>query len=124
IEFVALFILGYIAISKYTVAPIISRYKWLFMVNISLIFIARFLLIYTPDTLKKIDIFAKYNDFDRWVQDIKEVAGNHYVVFQDGFQEPSYYNFYTQSSSSFSYNSVFYRKNQYDLWPIAENAFN
>src|SRR5690606_768070 len=82
IEFIALFILGYIAISRYTVASIVTKYKWLFVTNIGLIFIARFLLISTPDSLKKIDIFAKYNDFDTWVQDIREVAGDHYVVFQ------------------------------------------
>jgi hypothetical protein len=124
IEFIPLFILAYIFISRNTGRSILVKYKWLFVINIVLILLARFLLISTPESLRKVSIFAKYNDFDIWAEEIKEVAGDSYVVFQDGFQEPSLYNFHTNSLNSLSYNSVYYRKNQYDLWPIAQEAFN
>lgn len=56
-----------------------------------------------------------------WVQQLKTLAGDSYVVFNKGFQEASKYDFYTGSTKGFSYNSRYYRKNQFDLWPIEDS---
>jgi uncharacterized membrane protein len=38
----------------------------------------------------------------------------------DGFQDPSKYNYYTNSIRAYSYDSRIYRHTQYDIWPIEE----
>ncbi len=47
--------------------------------------------------------------------EIKNLAGNKRVVFVNSYQRAAKYSFYT-SDSAFSWNNIFYRKNQYDLW--------
>ena len=58
--------------------------------------------------------------FKEWARVVKEKAGDHYVIMADGFQNPSKYNYYTNSTKGFSYDSRYYRKTQYDIWPIEE----
>lgn len=123
IEFIPLFILSCIYLSTNN-HLLNKKVQWLFFINIALILIARSILISTPEALKKIKFLAPYNDYDLWAQEIKKVAGAHYVLFQDGFQNPSYYNYYTQSTKGLGYNSINYRKTQYDLWPIADSTIN
>ena len=36
---------------------------------------------------------------------VKQKAGDHYVIMSDGFQDPSKYNYYTNSAKAFSYDS-------------------
>jgi hypothetical protein len=51
---------------------------------------------------------------------IAQRAGGSYVVFPDGFQDPSKYNFYTQSTQAYAYNSIIYRRNHYNLTPAEQ----
>lgn len=123
IQFIPMFVLAYIYLASEG-RTLVKRFKWLFIVNISLILLARLVLMHTPELLKQNKFLGLYNDHDTWAQDIKAVAGDSKVVFVDGFQQPSFYNYYTRSLNGLGYNSVHYRKTQYDLWPIADSAMH
>jgi len=50
----------------------------------------------------------------QWVGELKENTSGLPIVFEDSFQNASKYKFYT-GIETFSYNSLYYRQNQYDL---------
>jgi dolichyl-phosphate-mannose-protein mannosyltransferase len=51
----------------------------------------------------------------QWVKELKENTNGAPIVFEDSFQNASKYKFYT-GVETFSYNSLYYRQNQYDLF--------
>lgn len=118
IEFIPLFILAYIYIEK---IGINKTYRNLFAVNIGLILLARLILIAAPEALKKVKFVAAYYGYDQWAKTIKIAAKGKAVIFQDGFQTPSYFNYYNNTLSGFGYNSFKYRKTQFDIWPIEDS---
>ena len=54
-----------------------------------------------------------------WATKVANTAGTLPVVFTNSYQKPSVYSFYT-GNVAFSLNSIFYRKNQYDIWEFEE----
>jgi len=67
-----------------------------------------------------ISVKNEFHFWDTWAKDIEGIAKNRPVVFLNSYQLASKYAYYT-GKQSFSYNSVFYRKNQYDLMDIEED---
>ncbi len=60
-----------------------------------------------------------FHDKDKWAKQIEEAAGDRPVVFIDKYQHPSLYRFYNRKPA-FTHNSVMYRRNQYDVWPLED----
>ena len=58
-----------------------------------------------------------FHQKDTWIKQIEEVAGDRPVIFRNKFQNPSLYRFYAQKPA-FTRNSMYYRRNQYDVWPM------
>lgn len=116
-----LFMLAYIAMARYSIPKWFER---LAVVNILLIVVVRLIIIVPFDTLRKIKIVDYYFGNESWAKAIKEKAGDAAVIFPDSFQVPSRYNFYTQSTKGFGYDSRYYRKNQYDIWPLEDSLRN
>ncbi|MBK0383168.1 glycosyltransferase family 39 protein [Pedobacter sp. SD-b] len=116
IEFIALFILAYVYASNNTAH--VSKFKWLFGINIFLIILARLIIMGFIPAANKIKFVAEFQNYDVWANQLKEVTENKPVIFLDGFQKASYYNFYTRSLKADAYNSIAYRQTQYDLWPL------
>ncbi len=121
IEFIPLFILAYVKMAQ---GNLKSVYRNLLLANILLIIFARLILVAAPDALKKVKFIDSYFGYEEWAKKIHQQAKGYPVVFQDGFQLPSYYNFYNQTLKGFGYNSVYYRKTQFDLWPIEDSLRN
>lgn len=119
IEFVALFILSAVYANKN--ASHFIKFKWVFAVNLFLILAARFILMGFIPATNEIKFVKSFLGFDTWAQEIKAEAKGQPVLFLDGFQQASYYNFYNQSLTGVAYNSFNYRKTQYDLWPLADD---
>jgi 4-amino-4-deoxy-L-arabinose transferase-like glycosyltransferase len=117
IEFIALFIMAYVYAGK-NINHFV-KYKWLFGINILLILLARFIIMGIIPLANQIKFVADFQNYDQWALQIKGAAQGKPVLFQDGFQDASYYNFYTQSLKGVAYNSINYRQTQYDLWPLA-----
>lgn len=116
IEFIALFILAYIYASKNI--NHFSKFKWLFAINIFLIILARFIIMGFIPVANKIKFVASFQGYDVWAKQLENEVKGKNVIFVDGFQQASYYNFYTNSLNAVAYNSINYRQTQYDLWPL------
>jgi hypothetical protein len=116
IEFIALFIMAYIYAGKNI--HHFMKYKWLFGINIFLLLLARFIIMGTIPLANQIIFVAGFQNYDKWAIQIDSAAKGNKVLFLDGFQEASYFNFYTQSLNGVAYNSINYRQTQYDLWPL------
>jgi len=89
-------------------------------VNIILIVAIRLCLVFAVPFVKQLGQIKSYYGFKEWSAVVKQKAGDAYVVMTDGFQNPSKYNYYTNSLKGFSYDSRFYHRTQYDIWPIEE----
>jgi hypothetical protein len=62
-----------------------------------------------------------YYHHDEWAQQVKQKVGNAYVIMPVGFQPASKYNYYTHSLKAFAYDEAYYRRTQYDIWPIEDS---
>ncbi|SMD02897.1 ArnT family glycosyltransferase [Pedobacter africanus] len=118
---IGLFMLSYIAMLRFNVPKWFER---LALVNIFLIVLVRLVLIFPVGVLMKVKVVSYYFGNKTWAQEIKKKAGDAPVIFMDSFQVPSRYNYYTRSTKGFSYDSRYYRKNQYDIWPLEDSIRN
>lgn len=91
-------------------------------ITILLVFVVRLHTIvdFFPGKRFKIDEFLNNRE---WAMAIKEHANGLPVFFTDSYQRPSKYWFYT-GSPSFSLNTVDYRRNNFNFWPVEESLFN
>jgi hypothetical protein len=93
--------------------------KWVYR-----LFIPSFLLVLIVRVYMMIDIaplpFIKKDEFHRtqeWANAIKKKAAGRPVVFINSYQRASQYWFYT-GDSSFSLNNIYYRRSNYNFWPL------
>jgi hypothetical protein len=119
IAFIPLAVLSLIQLTKMERIP-----RWfhrLAVINLALIVVLRVLLIIAPPFIRSINAFSKFYGFSEWAQQIKQKAGNAYVVMSAGFQEPSRYSYYTNSLKGFGYDTRGYRRTQFDIWPLEDS---
>jgi hypothetical protein len=90
-------------------------------VNILLLLLMRFALIVKNPVSMKVGVIKSYFGNPGWANQIKQKAGNAYVIFADQFQDPSWYSYYTNSLKGFAYDSRFYRRTQFDIWPLEDS---
>jgi hypothetical protein len=98
--------------------------KWFYrvaLINICFILILRFSIMFNLPPISRIGQIKSFYGYRGWANTVKQKAGDSYMLMADGFQDPSKYNYYTNSTKGFSYDSRYYRKTQYDMWPIEEN---
>ncbi|HEY0677089.1 MAG TPA: glycosyltransferase family 39 protein [Chitinophagaceae bacterium] len=98
--------------------------KWLSMVaviTVSLVFCVRIYIIrdFFPGVRFKED---EYHHNADWAAAIRESAGGLPVFFTDSYQRAAKYWFYT-NEPSFSLNTVDYRRNNYNFWPLEDSLF-
>lgn len=118
---ICLLIIAYVAMARYSIPKWFER---LAIVNILLIVLVRLILIFPIDALRKIKVVDYYFGNQVWAKEIEKKAGDAPVIFFNSFQVPSRYNFYTRSTHGFGYDSRYYRKNQYDIWPLEDRLRN
>ena len=116
-----LFMLAYVAILQKGVPKWFEKVA---IINIVLVVLVRLILIFPIDALMKVKIVAYYFGTEEWARQIQAKAGASPVIFTDSFQVPSRYNYYTRSTLGFGYDSRYYRRNQYDLWPLEDSLRN
>ena len=122
LSFIPFMLLSYIALSRMTVIP-----KWfnpLALIGIALILMLRVTLMIPISYLSNAPFFADYYGSKQWADQLSAKATDKPVFFLDAFQEPSKYNFYTNTTNAFGYNSRNYRKTQYDVWPLEDSLIN
>jgi hypothetical protein len=91
------------------------------MINIGLIVFVRLLIIAGPPILKQMHALRIFYDFKDWAKLVHDKAGDNYVIFNEGFQNPSKYNFYNNTLKGFDYDPRYYRRTQYEFWPIEDS---
>ena len=87
--------------------------KWIWrlgVANIFVILILRIGLIYKP----LFPVHYETHGNKQWVNEIKEIAGDNPVVFENSYRNAPMYSFYT-GKTSFSLNNINYRQNQYSI---------
>jgi len=101
-----------------------GRPKWflpLAIVNLSLIVIVRIIIIAGFGFARTYGHLKSYYGFKEWAGVVKQKAGNAYVVMIEGFQNPSKYDYYTNSLKCFAYDTRYYRRTQFDIWPMEDS---
>jgi hypothetical protein len=86
-------------------------YHMLGLVSITLVLLAR-TVIWTPLGAQAVPEFHK----KKWIQVLKEKAGDRPVLFVDNYRDPSTYSFYTGDFSTAINDPISYRRNQFDIW--------
>jgi hypothetical protein len=118
IAFIPFLILALVELRRLNQVPLWLRR--LLLVNLALIVLTRIGLMANVPFMKKIGALRSYYGNQQWANSIKEKAGDAYVLFYNGFQEPSKYDYYTNSLKGFTYDARTYRKTQFDIWPIED----
>ena len=97
--------------------------RWFYslaIINLCLIVFIRISVMLDLPFISRVGQIKSYFGYKEWAQKVKAKAGDSYMIMSDGFQDPSKYNFYTNSIRAYSYDSKIYRHTQYDIWPIEE----
>lgn len=118
---ICLFILAYVYLAGKEIPKWFTK---LAVINIAMILLVRIILIIPIDALMKVNVVAYYFGNKVWTTKIHDKAGDAPVIFIDSFQDPSRYNYYNQTTRGFGYDSRYYRKNQYDIWPLEDSLRN
>jgi hypothetical protein len=71
--------------------------------------------------LMEIGAIKSFFGFRDWARAVHDKAGDNYVIFREGFQNPSKYNFYNNTIKGLNYDTRYYRRTQYDIWPIDDS---
>ena len=122
IGFVPLFILSYISLAQKNNIP--KWFKKLAIANIILILLARFILIVPIPRIKDLKAVDYYRGNEKWANQIHAKARDEFVIFQDGFQDASMYDYYNRTIRGLAYDSRYYRKTQFDIWPLEDSLRN
>lgn len=121
LAYIPLFSLAYIAIARNNVP------KWFYQllyITGGLIIILRLAVILPIPALQNNKAINGYWGYPDLAKQIKAKAENRYVVFDNGFQDASAYDFYSNSLTGLSYNPRTYRKTMFDYWPIEDSLRN
>ena len=97
---------------------------WLYrlaIVNVVAIILIRLLLMSGLLFVKKVEALKSYFGFHDWANLVHQKAGDAYVVMDEGFQNPSKYSYYTRSLKGFGYDSRYYGRTMFDIWPMEDS---
>ncbi|MBC7746027.1 MAG: glycosyltransferase family 39 protein [Flavobacterium sp.] len=92
--------------------------------NLTLILIARVLFIIPVPWISKLKFMSGYFNSKEWALKVDSLAGDKPVILMGGFQEASLYNFYNNTTKGFAYDTRYYRKTQFDIWPLEDSLRN
>jgi hypothetical protein len=98
--------------------------KWLFplaIINFSIILVVRVIIIGGFGFARTYGHLKSYYGFKEWALQVKQKAGDAYVVMSEGFQNPAKYNYYTNSLKCFAYDTRYYRRTQFEIWPMEDS---
>ena len=98
--------------------------KWLLPlagINLGIILIVRIIVIIGFGFARTYGHLKSYYGFKEWAYEVKKRAGDSYVVMIEGFQNPAKYDYYTNSLKCFAYDTRYYRRTQFDIWPMEDS---
>ncbi len=74
---------------------------------------------YLPEEYKH-HFRVEFHDWDTWAEELHMKAGSKPAVFVNSYQRASKYNYYA-NEKAFTYNSLLYRKNQFDIEEVEQS---
>ncbi|NOW98440.1 glycosyltransferase family 39 protein [Mucilaginibacter sp. SG564] len=92
------------------------------IINMALIVTLRLLIVWGPSFIMEVGAIRSFFGFKDWAKTVRDKAGDNYVIFCEGFQNPSKYNFYNNTVKGLNYDARYYRRTQYDIWPIDDSV--
>jgi hypothetical protein len=119
IAFAPLIMLALIRFNQWGNVP--RWFNILATINIALIVTLRLAMVLGLPIVTHIGQIKSYYGFKDWAKTVKQKAGDSYVIMDNGFQNPAKYNYYTNSLKCFSYDSRYYRRTQFEIWPMEEH---
>jgi hypothetical protein len=90
--------------------------------SLILILLVRVHLLFDIPLLKQLPK-SEFHQNREWTAAVKQQAGGAKVVFTDSYQRASKYWFYT-GDTAFSLNTIRYRRNNYNIWPMEMKMLN
>ena len=99
--------------------------KWIYRLlpfSLLIILLVRVHLLFEIPFLKQLPK-SEFHQNREWTAAVKQKAGGAKVVFTDSYQRASKYWFYT-GDTSFSLNTIRYRRNNYNIWPVEMKMLN
>jgi hypothetical protein len=118
IAFIPLLIISFRGIQESKTA--IKWIRYLFVPTILLILFVRIALIFEIMPAKW-SLGDQFHGWDVWAQQVKTKADGRKVVFEDSFQMPSKFAFYSDGDFVHAINSIYYRNNQFDIWSFEDS---
>ncbi len=91
------------------------------IINTLFVITIRVLIMTASPLIRRVGQIKSQFGYRDWTNIIRQKAGNNYVIFNEGFQNPSKYDFYTNSTRGFAYDNRNYRLTQFDIWPIEQD---
>lgn len=122
LAFPGVFILSYLYLAGRQAIPV--WIEKLAIANIVLILIVRIAFMIPIAGVSEMKAISGFHNSESWAKEIYARAGDHFVIIQGGFQEASLYNFYNNTTKGFAYDTRYYRKTQYDIWPLEDSLRN
>lgn len=122
LAFPSLLILSYLHLAKLKSIP-----RWvekLAIGNIILILLVRLIFIIPLPRISQFRFLTSYYNSKPWAKEISAKAGDKYVILLGGFQQASLFDFYNNTTKGFAYDTRFYRKTQFDIWPLEDSLRN
>jgi len=122
LAFPPLLIISYIYLAELKAFPVWLR--TLAFANVGAIVLVRCAFMFPIPGLKDVSIISSFLSSEAWATQVREKAGDKNVIIQGGFQEASLYNFYNNTTKAFAYDTRYYRKTQFDIWPLEDSIRN
>ena len=110
-----------IIVWKYAMTHGVAVQKKVFslaVVTISILAIARIVLIIQPETTG----FSLNMQHKTWVEELKQRANGRPVIFQNSYRNASVYSYYS-GEKAYTITDRDYRKNQFDIWDDEKDLF-
>jgi hypothetical protein len=91
------------------------------VINLIFVLTIRILIIAASPLIRKVGQVKSQFGYREWTKVIRQKVGDNYLIMNEGFQNPSKYDFYTNSTKGFAYDNRYYRLTQFDIWPIEDS---
>lgn len=99
--------------------------KWVYRLLPVTLLLVMALRIFMALDIPRVEAISKdeFHGNETWVAEVEQRAGGLPVVFMDSYQKPSKYFFYS-GKPAMSFNTITYRRNNYNYWPLEDSLLN
>ncbi len=117
--FVSLIVLSY-----YFLLDREKQRRWLYKMVPATIVLVLVVRVFMAIDIERVSWISKdeFHSNEQWVKEVNETSNGLPVVILNSYQLPSKYFFYT-GEKAFGLNTAYYRRNNYNFWPLEDSLF-